>query len=504
MSDAPVPGYRPFDREIVNEAISIWRSDKRSERLKTKDLYRVILKNKPSWRPREADQTTETAAEETFPPFTVERLQKCLEDVSLAPEQLETPAYADKIKSVFPVPHLEMPTTSSTWVEVRQISGSDKGSSTDGDEKYKGKGIFAKVDIPKGKSVWTEQPLFRIPHVSRIRLMRDGLACAHCGHRFPTPPTPTTVPRGTVTCSICPARFCSAKCKNADLPVHAATWHTGAKGNKTSQIKPKAWTAYEEYCYSGTTTKGVAPSGAISGGNDPATDGSNQWMSGYAVGLALLKIITEVQKSAKKGRIIKEQFEAMATIPQDVRQKIADKTDTNNKTGSLFASEQAQLVWEKGYDLLKKAVSKAVTISEDNEETKQGDSPTLCLSYQWYLNAIGTWNLNNIGGCVFLLQSNLNHSCEPNVHIDFPSAPPATSTTPGNSYLLNPISVVAAKEIKQDEELTISYVNPEWSYDKRQFELKTNWGFACACPKCEKEAKVLSFTVDDDGNIING
>lgn len=102
------------------------------------------------------------------------------------------------------------------------------------------------------------------------------------------------------------------------------------------------------------------------------------------------------------------------------------------------------------------------------------------------------------------LQSNLNHSCEPNVHIDFPSAPPATSTTPGNSYLLNPISVVAAKEIKQDEELTISYVNPEWSYDKRQFELKTNWGFACACPKCEKEAKVLSFTVDDDGNIING
>lgn len=121
--------------------------------------------------------------------------------------------------------------------------------------------------------------------------------------------------------------------------------------------------------------KGVAPSGAISGGNDPATDGSNQWMSGYAVGLALLKIITEVQKSAKKGRIIKEQFEAMATIPQDVRQKIADKTDTNNKTGSLFASEQAQLVWEKGYDLLKRPFPRLSpsqkTMKKPNKETRQ-------------------------------------------------------------------------------------------------------------------------------------
>lgn len=83
-------------------------------------------------------------------------------------------------------------------------------------------------------------------------------------------------------------------------------------------------------------------------------------MSGYAVGLVLLKMIVEFQRSKEKGSLLKQQFEAMATISQDVRQAIADKTYENseNKTGSLFASEQAELVWEKGYELLKRRFQK--------------------------------------------------------------------------------------------------------------------------------------------------
>lgn len=519
MTESAGAQYNPFDREIVLQAISIWRSDERASRLSIPDLYKVILKANPTWRPKDLeiqDLTTGIAKvnvggktsnqkdtepqqndPESFPPFTSKRLLECLEAVSLAPNQLETPTYADKIHSVYPIPGLVMPTASAaSWIDIRPF---------DHDPAHKGKGVFAKIDIPANKTVWTESPLFRVPHVSKVRQMRAGAACAYCGDLLRR--TGSVV--ASVSCSLCDARFCSAKCRNADLAVHAATWHTRAKGSKTSQIKPSAWAAYEEYCFSGATTKGIAPSGAIANsGQEEEKNGSNQWMSGYAVGLVLLKMIVEFQKSKEKGGLLKQQFEAMATISQDVRQAIADKTyeKSENKTGSLFASEQAELVWEKGYELLKKAVSKAVTFV-DASSTAPNTPSSFPLSYQWYLNAIGTWNLNNIGGCIFLVQSNLNHSCEPNIRIDFPSRAPSSSllssaASSSTSYLLNPISVVAQSEISKDTELTISYVNPTWSYETRQNALKTNWGFKCLCPKCVKEAKEWEVTVDQDGNIL--
>lgn len=512
MTDSQKIPYHPHDREVVTAAIEIWNSDKRTEQLNVDQLYRVILKNKPTWKPLNDNnnKNDDSPKEQQFPPFTIQRLNSCLTQFNMAPSQLEVSSYADKIKSIYPVPGLEIPKGSaSTYIEVKQLKSNN---SPDGDEKYKGKGIFAKISIPSKTTIWTEQPLLRAAPVSRLSAMRSGLACSHCGHQF------ANGARGTVACSLCPARFCSPKCRAADIPVHAATWHVGSKGSKTSHIKPKMWQKYEDYCAGSKAPQGSnggLKTAAVGAANTDSGDGP--WQTGYAVGIALIKIITETQKSPARGKMLREQFEAMATIPQDVRQQIADKTIAGakqNSGGSLFATEQTELVWEKGYELLLKAVSKVVSIPDEDlqfepesvtkntttESSEKGGTKvatTVPFSYKQYLRALGTWNLNNIGGCVFLLQSNLNHSCEPNVDIKFP---PETS---GNtSYLLNPISVVALREIGAGEELTISYVNPEWTFKQRQENLKTNWGFECSCSKCKREKKEIEITVDEEGNIF--
>lgn len=523
-------GYNPFDREIVLEAIAIWRSDERAGRLSIPDLYKLVLKKKPDWRPvdtnekegnekkNEQNEANGDGSEETeFPPFTPARLQQCLEAVSLAPEQLETVTYADKIKSVFPVPGLVIPSslvdicvvnadnitsndddgdkseknTNDKDVKNENTTKDTKDTKDDGAEKKKlgdGKGVFSKTSLPSAQTLWTEQPLFRVPAVSSIGKMRLGFACAYCGDSFHQP-------MGSVSCSLCSARFCTAKCRNAELGVHAATWHTSAKPSKTLLVKPKSWIEYEQFCFTGDKDGNKnknASSAADSGfGGASQKNQSEAWMSGYAVGLVLIKIIAEYQKSKEKGLLLKKQFESMATISQQLRQAA-------DSSRSLFASEQVELIWQNGYQLLKKAVSKAVSQIDP--------SPTSFFTYEWYLNAIGTWNLNNIRDCIFLVQSNFNHSCVPNIKIDFPAPPPPTKVkipATGGSYLLNPISIVTIKSIAPNEQLTISYVDPAWSYQKRQEELKKNWGFACKCEKCVEDTKEWEVTVDDDGNIVS-
>lgn len=82
-------------------------------------------------------------------------------------------------------------------------------------------------------------------------------------------------------------------------------------------------------------------------------------------------------------------------------------------------------------------------------------------------------------GGLYTLHSHLNHSCSPNVsvrHIDKRSA-------------LSRITLIAKWPILANEELTVTYVNPELPYKVRQEELRA-WGFgSCRCGRCLNEEK---------------
>lgn len=69
------------------------------------------------------------------------------------------------------------------------------------------------------------------------------------------------------------------------------------------------------------------------------------------------------------------------------------------------------------------------------------------------------------------LFSHINHSCDPNAYIvmDGPE-----------------IQLRALKDVKMDEEIYISYVDPTNPYARRQSELQERWFFTCKCNKCKK------------------
>ncbi|MCJ1323398.1 hypothetical protein MMC10_000058 [Thelotrema lepadinum] len=78
--------------------------------------------------------------------------------------------------------------------------------------------------------------------------------------------------------------------------------------------------------------------------------------------------------------------------------------------------------------------------------------------------------------------SRLNHDCRPNAHYYF--------DTEALTH-----HVQALRTISPGEELTITYIDPVQSRQRRQGELHWNWGFNCSCSSCA-QASVISAASD--------
>ena len=79
----------------------------------------------------------------------------------------------------------------------------------------------------------------------------------------------------------------------------------------------------------------------------------------------------------------------------------------------------------------------------------------------------------------YSIATKMNHSCEPNVILVY------KTRGWGRDHPLAAY-IVALKDISPGEELTISYISSEDSYEERQAAL-ANYGFVCKCLKCENE-----------------
>jgi lysine-specific demethylase 8 len=83
------------------------------------------------------------------------------------------------------------------------------------------------------------------------------------------------------------------------------------------------------------------------------------------------------------------------------------------------------------------------------------------------------------GTAHFTIATKMNHSCDPNVILLY------KTRGWGRDHPLVAYCV-ALKDISEGEELTICYIDANETYEKRQ-EALANYGFTCACEKCEKE-----------------
>lgn len=76
-------------------------------------------------------------------------------------------------------------------------------------------------------------------------------------------------------------------------------------------------------------------------------------------------------------------------------------------------------------------------------------------------------------GCLF------NHSCNPNLQIQYPAENDET------------LVALCVREIKEGDELCISYINENLPFTERQQQLFEHYLFVCQCEKCEKEREMV-------------
>ncbi|EPQ59005.1 MAS20-domain-containing protein [Gloeophyllum trabeum ATCC 11539] len=98
-----------------------------------------------------------------------------------------------------------------------------------------------------------------------------------------------------------------------------------------------------------------------------------------------------------------------------------------------------------------------------------------------------------IGCGLYAVSSYINHSCDPNARPSFGS---------GTAEL----TLIANRDIKEGEEITIAYVDvsqhpgetPVEARRRRRIELARGWRFACTCPKCMSEGAMEANERDSD------
>lgn len=85
--------------------------------------------------------------------------------------------------------------------------------------------------------------------------------------------------------------------------------------------------------------------------------------------------------------------------------------------------------------------------------------------------------VSELPGSVFLATSMFNHSCVANAHFQF---------------LGDHCLIVAVKDIKAGEEVTISYMMPIEPYEQRVATMKDHFGFECDCRLCEDQKSLYN------------
>lgn len=80
----------------------------------------------------------------------------------------------------------------------------------------------------------------------------------------------------------------------------------------------------------------------------------------------------------------------------------------------------------------------------------------------------------------------LNHSCEPNADVIFDGSD---------------VRVRSRRTIEPGEEITISYVDPNESFEVRRDHLLSKFYFECRCNKCQKEASGLTELKTGDAKL---
>ncbi|KAJ1812955.1 hypothetical protein LPJ75_003399 [Coemansia sp. RSA 2598] len=314
-------------------------------------------------------------------------------------------------------------------VEVRVIDGT------------KGKGVFASKDFGKGVNVFEETPFAWYPRwdtVSPTYHIDSDDECQLCARSIERGGFGSRGVLRPVKCSRCPAWYCSNLCKReAEARFHPL---------ECSKNNPR----YAELAKKCREWDWGAPMGAAR---------------------AIERVLMEYEHSQERGKLAWQSIKAFATVRADVM-------DKKRKGASWFMFEQDyEHKWTTTFELMKAALypppAECGLTQFDRIPKKTLNE---MFSYNEWLALIGKYSLNDQNGGFYLLQSCLNHNCDPNCVVTHPNDGKYRATI----HTLRPI--------KAGEEMTITYVNPRDDLATRQSTLREWYMFDCNCDRCKTES----------------
>jgi hypothetical protein len=290
-----------------------------------------------------------------------------------------------------------------------------------------GKGLFAARDIKKDEILFTETPFVYFPPWEGFSLARSGNACGLCCKPLLYPN------RLTQHCGHCNMYYCSKECRTTAWD----NFHQLECTHLNSGIA-----AFMSFCQ------------------------MEKWQAPMAVSRIYAQMILAYQRGELDQ--VLGHLDAFATVSQEERQA--------KETEWIFMESPTRELWTKARDLLRAAYQNPSKKCKITKPLPEALSAKLFDDEETFLNYLGKFNINNQNGGMYLVHSHINHNCYPNVSIDYPQR---------NSQYK--ITVRAIRDIKKDEQLFETYVNPRWNKETRQTYLDKSYLFTCKCERCETD-----------------
>ncbi|KAK1222402.1 hypothetical protein PQX77_014735 [Marasmius sp. AFHP31] len=360
-------------------------------------------------------------------------------------------SFQDKGKAPYPssrvIPNLDVAKW-STKVEVKYFN------------KRKGKGLVAKEKIAEGEAIWKEDPFVIAPEWQIYDLQARSSACCHCTTPFSSNTSTsllTSCPSSSSFASgsnDCPARFCNRLCQARSAKHHPLL----CPSQNPASIPLLKWAQ------------------------------ETQWLALHALAQLTSRLMLANQVDPKLAEEDWRMYSSLAQMSMVDRAKYCfNETDANAEN---------QPGWKKAFELYVQAFKRPTSAAHEKKlgklykKTLRPEIEKELFEYEGFLRGLGRMSLNlEAHGGLYTLHSHLNHSCSPNVsvrHLD--------RTT------LSRVTILALRDIQPDEELLVTYVNPNNDVRARQKELQ-QWGFGkCMCERCVKEAKEIKIEEIDEGN----
>lgn len=290
-----------------------------------------------------------------------------------------------------------------------------------------GKGLFAARDIKKNEIIFQEKPFVYFPPWEGFSLIREGNACGLCAKPF------MRSTRLAVRCPHCDVMYCNKICKST-------AWETFHQLECTA-LNP-AMLDLMRFCE------------------------NESWIAPMAVSRMYAHMILAHQRGNLDA--VKGHYDAFATVNQAERQA--------KETEWIFMEHPTRELWAKARQFLSKAYNPPPKKCKISKPLPSDLAADLFDNEDTFLNYMGKFNINNQNGGMYLVQSHMNHSCIPNVTIEYP--------LPISQYKLE---VRAARDIAKGEQLCETYVNPRWNKETRINYLDKTYMFQCKCERCEKD-----------------